>query len=72
MWFGLFEETSVTLDDVLVKSVKKALSVLRYKSYESIASKLGESPWDVLWACKKLVRNGEAVEGSRGNFRKPF
>jgi len=70
MWFGLFEDTNVTLDDVLVKSVKKALPALRYKSYESIAAKLGESPWDVLWACEKLVRKGEAIEGSRGNFRK--
>jgi len=42
-------------------------------SYVQIADELGEIPWDVLDACRHLVRRGVLVEGmgkQRGMFRR--
>jgi hypothetical protein len=55
----------------LVEAVRKQLSDKRLVSYVDIADTLGEVPWDILRACRYLVRQGTAREGrgkSRGFF----
>lgn len=45
----------------------------RLASYVEVADALGEIPWDVLEACRRLVKVGALVEGSdeqRGLFRR--
>jgi len=44
-----------------------------FVTYERLAEKLGEIPWDVLVACNALVQKGEAIANeprSRGEFRR--
>jgi hypothetical protein len=51
--------------------VRERLPVTGFVSYVDIADSLGEVPWDVLNACRQLVRNGIAREGAgkqRGTF----
>jgi len=56
----------------LVDIVRLKLDPYRPRSYVEIADELEAVPWDVLRACRKLVRAGEAREGHnehRGEFR---
>lgn len=44
-----------------------------YVSYEKLAGELNEIPWDVFEACRRLVRQGEAMahpDWNRGEFRR--
>lgn len=52
----------------LVAAVRRALPGEREDSrhYEDIAAHLGAVPWEVLWACEKLARSGEASAEARG------
>lgn len=36
-----------------------------FETYESIADRIDEIPWDVLWACRALVREGHAMENKQ-------
>jgi hypothetical protein len=52
--------------------VKRLLRSDEYLSFEELANKLSEVPWDVLRACRDLVRDGVATEArgkARGRFR---
>jgi hypothetical protein len=53
---------------------KRVLELLtdQFVNYENIADKLQEVPWDVLQACRSLVRKGSAVRNTArrsGEFR---
>lgn len=37
-------------------------------NYVSLADQLGEIPWDVLTACRRLVRQGRLDEGNRSRY----
>ena len=50
---------------ILAKAVIPRLTEGRGRSYVDVADELGEIPWDVLRACRKLVRDAIAEEGSR-------
>jgi hypothetical protein len=56
-------ETPALLDAVRVR-----LSEKTFRSYVSIADDLNSIPWDVLAACRQLVRMGVAREGSGKNL----
>lgn len=56
-----------------INVVREQLPIKRFISFYDIAEALGEIPWDVLLACRRLVRDGFAKEGSnkhRGSFRR--
>jgi hypothetical protein len=58
-------------EDVDLDSVKAALSDDEYLHFAEVASALDAIPWDVLMACRELVKRGEAAEGvddARGTF----
>jgi hypothetical protein len=57
----------------LLGAVERELSKTGFTRFVDIADTLTEIPWDVLSACRELVRRGKAVEGrgrQRGGFRK--
>lgn len=51
------------LDDPLTTRVRSALSSTA-RHYWHVAEELGAEPWDILRACRRLVRAGDADEGS--------
>jgi hypothetical protein len=56
-----------------INDVREQLPIKGFVSYYDIAQVLDEIPWDVLMACRRLVREGFANEGSekqRGTFRR--
>lgn len=62
-----------TAASVLSPLVFDHLSTESHSSYADVAEALGEIPWDVLSACRALVRKGLAEEGQgkeRGAFRR--
>jgi hypothetical protein len=67
-WRGRDEEMAV-----LSEAVRERLIENKFVSYVDISDLLGEVPWDVLHACRSLVRKGIAREGmgkQRGTFRR--
>jgi Family of unknown function (DUF6527) len=55
-----------------IEEVKRYLAGREMTSYVVIADELDAIPWDVLRACRTVVRQGLAVEGNkhlRGHFR---
>ena len=48
-------------DDALAARVLAALSLTEVRSFVEVAHALGEIPWDVLGACRGLVRSGQAI-----------
>jgi hypothetical protein len=66
-WLWANEDTP-DYDDVL-----KAMSHETLESAVTIADRIDALPWDVLNVCRRLVKDGVAVEGTknqRGNFRR--
>lgn len=55
-------------DPDLVSAVRRALPGEHDtpRHFEDIAAHLKAVPWEVLWACEKLVRSGEATAQARG------
>jgi hypothetical protein len=76
--FGRYEddlETSPQADIAmqLVDAVRDCLPKSKLISFSEIAEILNAVPWDVLIACRQLVRTGFASEGrkkQRGRFRR--
>ena len=77
--FGDFEEESSADSQwpeqsvVSVDVVLKALSTIAFEAFADIAERVDALPWDVLWTCRRLVRQGQAIEGvgkQQGYFRK--
>jgi hypothetical protein len=69
-WMG-FEPLDVAADK-LKADVLRALDSMEFRLYSDIADELDEIPWDVLQACRDLVRDGVAIEGEhkqRSSFR---
>ncbi len=57
--------------DKLCEAVLEKLPTSGYVPYAALADSIGEIPWDVLDACRVLVRSGLAREGTdkmRGSF----
>lgn len=57
----------------LMGAVERALPESGFSAFLDVAEALDEIPWDVLSACRELVRCRRAVEGhgkQRGSFRK--
>jgi hypothetical protein len=66
-----FEDVSGQTAD-LVEIVRRRLSRTAYTRYSDVADELEAIPWDVLIACRRLVRAGVAFEGKGrglGSFR---
>jgi hypothetical protein len=56
-------------DDIDLNRIKNALSYDTYTHFADVAMKLDAIPWDVLIACRELVKRGEAEEGDdHGTF----
>ena len=58
------------LDQSFLSSVLSRLSTESFMSFETIAEDINLIPWEVLWACNTLVRQGRAFEGKQGFFRR--
>lgn len=61
-------ENTLNRDDVL-----KAMTREKLESAVTIAGRIDALPWDVLNVCRRLVKDGVAIEGAqgqRGNFRR--
>ena len=57
----------------LLAAVERALPESGFSKFVDIADQLNEIPWDVLSACRELVRRERAVEGrdkQKASFRK--
>lgn len=70
---GLWSRTIDEINSSLLDEVRNRLPRRGLVSYVDIADSLGEIPWEVLNACRRLVHNGEASEGKgpeRGKFGK--
>lgn len=69
-WLG--SEVYDSISDELKTAVKRLLRPRTFVAYTELADTLSEIPWDVLYVCRELVREGEAIEGNgqqRGWFR---
>lgn len=51
----------------LVQRVRSAWPSRAMVSYVEVADQMGEIPWDILEACRHLVREGVLIEGSGKN-----
>jgi hypothetical protein len=68
-----FEDESGVDSESLLEPVLGALSSDAFIGFDDIAGALGAVPWDVLDACRTLVRRGFVVEGAgrqRAKFRR--
>lgn len=71
-WCNWDDEWLWTESSVLEEKVLRELTE-EYRDYTELAELLGEIPWDVLKACRSLVRKGYAAmrfSESRGEFRR--
>lgn len=69
-WLG--SDLAEPARDELKSAVKRLLRPRTFVSYADVADALLEIPWDVLQACRELVREGTVVEGrgeQRGSFK---
>jgi hypothetical protein len=76
IWRGRIDWLEFDLDEgiseELKADVRRLLSKAEYISYLDVAEQLSAIPWDVLQACRELVREGAAMElpgKQRGKFR---
>jgi Family of unknown function (DUF6527) len=55
-------------DDALLHAVRQSLpaSGAAHRHFEEIAIELAAVPWEVLWACQSLERNGIALSSEKG------
>jgi hypothetical protein len=72
LWCGSADDevVNVDLDDQLVALICARLPVDHPIHYETLADSIESDPWEVHWACRKLVRSGYAVQEAKGYFRK--
>jgi len=61
---------SARVDDDIVRRVKAALMAAggAYLHYEDVADQLTLHPWEVLWACRQLQREGAVSVRDRSRF----
>ena len=66
LWFDGYDTRSGA-DPGLVEAVQRALPGpgAAHRHYEEIADELSEIPWEVLWVCQTLTREGRAVSSER-------
>lgn len=57
------------IEHSLIKDVQTRLAVDYFLDYEQIATDADLNPWDVLWACEALVKEGKAVAGHNLTFK---
>lgn len=70
LWCGPSDDYAIDAPDARwLNEVYQSLSTVAYTHYESIADHIDAIPWEVLWACKALVRLGSAQAGKPGMFR---
>ena len=72
LWCDSHERVKIpNVSSILRSTVLAQLSVDSYISYEAIANEIDEIPWDVLWSCRSLVRQGLAIEHPKSeSFKK--
>ncbi|MGO8754721.1 MAG: DUF6527 family protein [Gallionellaceae bacterium] len=70
LWCNTEDTVRITIDERFIETVFNNLSISNYVHFESIAESLQAIPWDVLWACNKLVRRGLAQVDNKCTFRK--
>ena len=74
VWCDTWEdEDQIAASEALEHLVIEALSPEEFVSYDELAERIGEIPWEVLTACRRLVRRGSAEEAAskpRGRFRR--
>jgi hypothetical protein len=61
------EERDEAMQDLILRNTSGV-----FADYESLADKIDAIPWEVLWTCRKLVRQGKLEEKpgkQRGHFR---
>lgn len=58
---------NIAIDKSLLLAVKSCLQ-LKPLHFTELALQIGELPWEVLWACKELVKMGHAKEIRIGYF----
>lgn len=58
-----------SIDRKVLEAVRDHLSLEHYAGYEAIADDAHLSPWEVLWGCEELVREGLAKRGPKFTFK---
>ena len=71
LWCDSHERIKTPNVSSLHSIVLTQLSIDSYISYEAIADEIDEIPWDVLWSCRSLVRQGLVIEHPKSeSFKK--
>jgi hypothetical protein len=52
-----------------MRDVLRQLPSDRFVRYDELADDIGLDPWEILWACEALVRNGKAISGRNLTFK---
>lgn len=63
LWCDSYERFETPDVSALHANVLEQIPTGSYAAYIDIAIAIDEVPWDVLWACRSLVRCGLAIEG---------
>ena len=61
-WCDLREDFKLPDVSSLHSTVLAQLSEKSYISYKTIADEIDEVPWDILWSCRCLVKEGLVIE----------
>jgi hypothetical protein len=70
IWCDASDSAHITLEESFLETVFNKLSNSSFTHFENIAESLEAIPWDVLWACNKLVRRGIAEVFNQNTFKK--
>ena len=70
IWCDSHESSGISVDESIIEKVFKQLSNNNYVHFEQISDLLQAIPWEVLWACKELVRRGQAQVSNKDNFKR--
>lgn len=70
LWCDTSDSASVTIDEALIETVFNSLPTGNPSHFEMLAEHLNAIPWDVLWACKELMRRGCAQVENQNTFRR--
>ena len=70
IWCDASDSAPIILEESFLKTVFNKLSNSNVTHFENNAESLAATPWEVLWACNKLVRRGMAEVVNQNTFKK--
>jgi hypothetical protein len=69
LWCDSYGYSEGSIDEASVAEVFKKLPQDSFISYELLAEDLQAIPWEVLWICRRLVRQGRALD-NKNTFKR--